>query len=157
MSRKIIAQPPYTLLVGHRDKAGFRMQHITTADSNTSHALLEGDITPSEATVTIADNDFTDSATLYVGDFTLTSDVHWVAGGSAAASATALAAAIDNLPDFTASAVGAEITIVGPNSLPEGTCRLEANYSAAITNFTLTPSDGFFAPGGQTIGGIEIF
>lgn len=70
--------------------------------------------------------------------------------------ATALAAAINALPDFTASAIGAVVTVVGPfgpngNNLP-----FSAVYSGAVQNFTLSPTTGFLTPGAPTIGAPEI-
>lgn len=158
MSRIVTVQPPYELLVGHTHSgvSKFRLQIARTADNRYAHGILTGTITPSTATVTVADNDFSDEAILTIGDFTLRSGVEYVVGGSAAATATNIAAAISNLPGFSAVDVGSDVNISGPESLNSGECVLEAQYQGAVVNFTLSPTGGFFNPGGQTIGPIEV-
>lgn len=157
MARVITVQPPFTMLVANRNFSSVQQQHVTTADGQrTSHGLLTGTLSPSTATVTVADNDFTAEAILTLGLFTLRSGLEWVVGGSTALSAVALAAAIDNLPDFAAVAVGSDVNITGPASLNGATCVLEVHFRAAIVNFTLSPTTGFMLEGGQTIGSIGI-
>lgn len=59
--------------------------------------------------------------------------------------ATNLAAAITALPEFTATALGPVVTIVGPPGLDGNDLRFEATYSGAVQNFTLNPLDGSLA------------
>lgn len=87
------------------------------------------------------------TATVNLGEFTLVVGVNWEPTvGDTAASATSLAAAIDNLPGFSASAVGSDITITGPTG-PDQIC-----FLGDAAHFTLTPDSGFLAVGGPSIG-----
>jgi hypothetical protein len=61
---------------------------------------------------------------------------------AAASTATALASAIDDLPGFSAVAVGSTITVTGPFGLDGNTQDFLATYRGAIQNYTLTPTDG---------------
>lgn len=109
-----------------------------------------------EAEVVVADNDFTAPATLIIGDYELISDDHYAVGGSTAATAAAIQAAINSLPGFTASLLGSTLTVTGPNGPAGNTIRFEAEYTGAVVNFTLTPTTGFFGGGEPVIGPPEI-
>jgi hypothetical protein len=69
-----------------------------------------------------------------------------------AGTATALAAVIDALPEFTASAVGAVITITGPFGPNGNELLFEAIYAGVVANYTLTPTEGFLTAGEPFIG-----
>jgi len=89
--------------------------------------------------------------TIRLGDFTLVVGLQWETTlGDATASATALAAAIDNLPGFSASSVGADVTIVGPAG--PGEVLFEADQGGTVTHFTLSPDGGSLAVGGPSVG-----
>lgn len=77
-----------------------------------------------------------------------------LANGVNAASntATALAAAIDALPGFSAVAVGATITVTGPFGLDGDKQEFTASYRGAIQNYTLTPTTGFMTGAEPFIG-----
>jgi hypothetical protein len=110
------------------------------------------------AVFTVADNDFTVPSSIIIGQFTLTSDVEFTVGGSAGATATAIAAAITALPGFTAAEVGPVVTVttdfIGPTS---NQIRFEAEHGGAIVNFTpLVPATGLFDGGEPFIGPPEI-
>ncbi len=103
-------------------------------------------------TVTVASNVFTLPATLRLGEFVLVSGEAFTVAGTAADSATALAAAIDMLPGFSAAAVGALITITGPSG-PNGNAVLfDAVYAGAVQNYTLAPTSGHLTGGEPSIG-----
>lgn len=109
-----------------------------------------------EATVTVVDNDFTTKATLFIGDYTVTSAEDFTPGGSTAATATALAAAIDALPLLTATALGSVVTVLGPVGLMGNTASLQASYKGLVKNYTLDPVDGFCAQAEPQYGPPEI-
>ena len=106
--------------------------------------------------VTVVSNDFTDKATLYVGSYTVTSDVDFTPGGTTALTATALAAAIDALPQFSASAVANVVTVEGPFGLEGNLEKFDASYKGSIVNYSLDPDDGFFAQAEPDIGPPEL-
>lgn len=91
------------------------------------------------------------TSSVSVGDFTLVVGLQWEPTlGDTTASATALAAAINNLPGFTASSLGAVVTVVGPTGPDE--VRFEANQGGATTHFTLSPDGGSLTVGGPVLG-----
>lgn len=137
-----------------------RVQDPRSPGLHTHQGLLTYTTPPvpggSTGTVTVADNNFSDPAALYLGPYVLTSNEDYTPGGSTAATATALAAAIDALPDFAATAVGNDVNITGPFGPNGNDFRFEAIYRGSVQNFTLSPADGFLADGEPTIGPPEI-
>lgn len=103
-------------------------------------------------TITVASNDFSVPASVYVGEFVLTSGVHYVVGGGVNATATALAVAIDGLPGFSAAAVAATVTVTGPAGSNGNAVLFEAVATGAVENFTLVPTTGRLAGGEPTFG-----
>lgn len=114
----------------------------STPGTHTRLGLVEGESTPATATVTVADNDFSAGATLYVGEYTLVSGVDFSVGGTAGDTATNLANAINNLDGFTASPSGSDVDITGAGGPAGNEARLEAEYGAGVTNFTITRFSG---------------
>ena len=76
--------------------------------------------------------------------------------GANPVTATNLAAAIDNLEEFSASAVGSVVTVEGPPGPDGGTILFRAIHKGIVENFILSPSDGLFAPGSPVIGAPQI-
>jgi hypothetical protein len=111
---------------------------------NRHAVLLSADVgTGSTFTITVADNDFTSPATLYLGNFTITSGEELIVAGSTALTAANLADAINALPGFSAPApAGSTVTVTGPSGPNGNVLRFEAVYEGAIANFTISPSDG---------------
>lgn len=107
---------------------------------------------PSGCTITVVDNTFTYAAKLYLGPYVLVSGVDYTVGGAVGATATNLAAAIDALPGFSASAVGAVITVTGPLGEVGNELRFSAVYSGSVQNLTLSPTTGFMANGEPFLG-----
>ena len=103
-------------------------------------------------TVTVADNDFTDPATLSIGDYVLISGEDYAAGATTALTAVALGAAIDTLPEFSAAVVGSTVTVSGPFGPSGNDLLFEAVYRGSVQNFTLDPTDGFLDGAEPTIG-----
>ena len=104
------------------------------------------------ASLTVADNDFTTGiARLVLGDYVLLSNIDYVVGGTVNATATNLAAAINNLPEFEATANLADVDIeyhVGAANEVE----FKVFHEGTKTNFTpLTPADGFMAKGEPSV------
>lgn len=159
------SQAPYTVLVAnldvsamperginaHKIRTGFRMSPIQTMGNElvgeamsplktslaTFNAYADGAPTRPTATVTVANNTFSgDSARLFVGPYTIVSNVHFTPGGGVNATATALAAAVDALPEYTAAAVGAVVTVQGPIS--GLSLRFQAEYVAGNKNYSFS-------------------
>lgn len=76
------------------------------------------------------------SASLFVGPFELVSGRDFATGGGVNVTATALAAAIDALPGYSAAAVGAVVTVDGPTG--QVGLRFSAKYRGGEQNFTFT-------------------
>lgn len=129
---------------------------FTTPGTHTFQGLL-GYTTPltpvpSTGTVEVMDNTFTSNATLYLGPYTITANVDYTPGGTTDLTAAALAAAIDALPDFTASALASVVTISGPFGPTGNELRFEAVYAGSVANFALTPTDVSLTDGEPFIG-----
>lgn len=95
--------------------------------------------------ILVADNTFTSAAVLYLGDFTVTSGVDFTVGGSTALTATALAAAIQALPGFSASAALSTVSVTGPFGPDGNEVRCSATYQGSVQNYTITPVTGFLS------------
>jgi hypothetical protein len=135
-------------------------QVLTVGDNRVSAqnhiGLMVGAPAVKTGTLTVADNDFsTGTAVLALGDFTLTSGIDYVIGGSVNATATNIAAAITTLPGFEATAVAADVTI-DYTSGPADIVDFRVVYYGTKTNFTLSPTDGFLGNGGPHFGPIAL-
>lgn len=91
-------------------------------------------------------------ATTDAGDVTVSGATFTGGVDATDTTAVALAAAISALPDFSAVVLGDTVTITGPFGPNGNDIRFAALYTGVVQNFTLTPSDGFFAGGEPTIG-----
>ena len=90
---------------------------------------------PPSGEVTVASDVFVgQSASLFVGPFELVSNRDFVTGGGAAATATAIGAAVDALPGYSAVVVGPAVTVEGP--LGQVGLKFSATYRAGDLNFT---------------------
>lgn len=87
------------------------------------------------------------SASLFLGPYELVSGRDFATGAGAATTASNLADAIDALPGFSASAVGAVVTVNGPQG--QQGLRFEAAYRGGTVNFTFTyvAEDGVLSQG----------
>lgn len=100
--------------------------------------------------LTVADNDFTNRAEIILGNYVLISNIDYAIGGGVAATATNIAAAISLLPEFSASALGAVVSISYGPTLSQVDFRVR--HSAAIYNFTtLVPDTGIMTLGAPII------
>jgi len=107
-------------------------------------------------TITVALNTFTGPTTILLGEYVLTSDEDFVVGGSTAATATNLAAAINALPGYSAPIPGASIiTVTGPFGVL-GAEAIFKSGGASPQNFTFSPADGTLGGAEPTIGPVLI-
>ena len=107
----------------------------------------------SSGTVTVIDNDFTTGQTLlYLGEFELIAGIHFVVGGDVNATSVNLAAAIDNLSGFSATAVAPVVTILGPTGPDSDQIGFSVVYEGTKTNYTLAPLSGSLLQGEPSIG-----
>ena len=107
-------------------------------------------------TLTVADNNFSEPAYIYLGNYTLMSGSQFAVGGGAAATATNIAAAINACPGFSALAAGTLVTITGPAGPAGNTILFAATYEGTIQNFTLVPTDGSLTGAEPILGPVEI-
>jgi hypothetical protein len=96
--------------------------------------------------VTVADNDFTTGlCELTIGPYQFRGGVDYAIGGAVGATATNLAASISNIPELTAVAVGADVTIDHPYGLD--LVEFTVLHTGTKTNLTpLVPAEGWLAP-----------
>ena len=124
----------------------------STPGLTTQMGRMTGSPTAATGTITVANNDFTAKAVLYLGPYTVTSGEDFTVGGSTALTAVALAAAIDGLPGFSASPSGSDVDVTVMGSLGGNDLQFEALFLAAITNYTLSPTTGRFSGGLPALG-----
>lgn len=111
---------------GYMDRRGFGALNRVSTDTP-ARALAE---------VTVGDNDFSEGAQIIIGEYTLVAGVDFAIGGTAGDTATNIADAIDNLPGYDGTAVGADITVDGRKG-PQGNAdRFEPKSFGAVDNFT---------------------
>jgi len=104
-----------------------------------------GDGNPAGSAITYATGAITLDTAALPPDGATTILITYTADITPAEIGTNLAAAIDALPGFNATALGPAITVVGPPGLDGLDLRFEAVYGGAVQNFTLNPADGSLA------------
>lgn len=118
--------------------AGPEGNDLTLATNAPTELVLSG-ATFTGGTQIVA-NPFT--TTVQIGPYVLQVGLSWFAvQGDTAATAVNLAAAISNLPGFSTSVLGSDITIMGPNA---GDTTFLTSSNDGVTHFTLTPNNGLF-------------
>jgi len=140
-------------------RMGFTQQLVNNNPNQLQMGLLTGAPAPATATIVVIDNDFTTGAAkLTIGEFELESGIHYTPGGTLNATAIALAAAINNLPEYTAPIPGAAtVDVSGPTGPDGGFIEFDVYYEGTKTNFTLAPTTGFFDDGAPVVGSPIIF
>lgn len=136
-------------------RTGFTHQHIMGDRGSFAMrgAVINGGTpAPATATITVVNNDFSDPAVLILGAYELVSGLHFTVGADVNATATNLAAAIDNLGEFSASALAAVVSIEGPTGLAGSEVFFKVVFEGAITNYTLVPNVGVMVPGNPRFG-----
>lgn len=113
---------------GTSDRAGFGgIQH--------TEALGASDPVGATAEFDVADNDFSAGAQILIGDFTLNIPGDVTPGGSTGATATAIAAAISNLPGYSASAATDTVTVTGRKGVQGNNDILKLQSFGPVDNF----------------------
>lgn len=118
--------------------------------TNTTNAILDpfGGTPPPAGSVTVSSDVFSGtSASVLIGPFELVSNRDFVTGGGVNATATNLAVAIDSLPGYSASAVGADVAVEGPAG--QSAIPFRAVYRGGAANFTFSyvADDGILSQG----------
>jgi len=109
---------------------------------NSAGGLLTGATAASGGMVTVGSAVFNGPTSIRLGQYLLTTDEQFIVDpASAANTATALADAIDALTEYSASAAGADVTIVGPSG-PNANNIVFRAEGVAPANFTLLPDHG---------------
>lgn len=110
-------------------------QNIRQDNGEDFIALIDGDYSVQTAELEVADNDFTTgTAEIVLGEYTLISNVDYLVGGTTGATATNIAAAIDNLPQYSAIAAGSVVEITREPPLER--VDFFVRHNGSITNFT---------------------
>ena len=109
---------------------------------NSAGGLLTGATAASGGVVTVDSATFTGPTSIRLGQYLLTTNEQFtVDPADTGNTATALAAAIDALTEYSASAVGDDVTIVGPSG-PNANNIVFRAEGVAPANFTLVPNHG---------------
>ena len=131
------------------------VQQVQDATGKFHNGLLTGTVTASAGSITCADADFTTGvAELTLGSYKLFSNVEY-ATGTAAQTATALTAAINNLQDFSAEVDGGDntkVNVSGPTGLEGQAVPFKVLYTGSKTNYTLSPATGILTRGQPYLG-----
>lgn len=148
LNRKVTSRGKFTV---HSPALGaVTMQHLNVGNGKFSNSNLSGSPESSTASITVADaaDPEGNGSVLTLGKVTLVEGLHWeVAVADVNATAANLATAIDNLSGFSASAVGAEISIEGDTGVPNIAFKVVANTD----NLTLDPETGTMTNGSPSI------
>lgn len=142
-------------------RQGVTHQILTEGDKRVSArntvGLLDGAIANKTASLTVADNDFsTGKAIIQLGEYLITSEVDYAIGGGVNATATNIAASIDNLPRFTASPTGAQVDI-GYSGGPANIVTFRVFYYGTKTNFNpISPEDGLMGNGTPNYSAVDL-
>ena len=119
---------------------------------NSAGGLLTGATAASGGTITVDSITFSGPTSIRLGQYLLTGGVHFDIGASENACATNLAAAIDALPEYSASPPGANVvTVVGPSGPGANTIVFRAE-GADPYHFTLSPDQGNLSGAAPIIG-----
>ena len=131
--------------------------------SSSGGVAINGSLTTSSpsatATITIANADFFTGMTgenyseIYIGEYRLIANTHFSVGTAnvnlaTGAIATNLAAAINNLREFTATPNGNDVEITCTHSVGSAVT-FKSSERVAETCFTLSPTNGFMTAGVQ--------
>ena len=116
--------------------------------------LMTGAISRPSGTIEVLDVDFTTGKTvLYLGDYELQEAIQYTCDPlSLDNTATALAAAIANLPGYTAAAIAAVVSFSGPTNYDNKHIPFTVKYYGTVVNFALSPTTGVLSTGGPVFG-----
>jgi len=105
-------------------------------------------------TITVASATFQGPTSILLGEYIITSDEHYTVDPvSVNNTATALAAAIDALPEYAATPAGAVVSISGLIG-PQGNMEVFRSVGVSPANFTLAPTGGVMSGAEPVIGPI---
>ena len=124
---------------------------MSQTDDGVGGFLVGGDGTPGNSTINYVTGAIALDTTGDIPDAfsAITTDYTALTAGD---TATLLAAAITALPSFTATALAAVVTVVGPAGPSGNNLLLEGYYTGVVTNYTFNPTNGFFGSAEPTIG-----
>lgn len=120
-----------------------------------SHLVMNGPVVANGfVSFTVLDNTFTvGSVEIAFGDFVLIAKLDFAIGGTVAATATNIAAAITALsPEFSARAVGAVVTILATSPANLIGFALLHRDTGMVNLGAVTPDTGFFSSGSPHVG-----
>lgn len=122
-------------------------------EANHTNARMGGTPGPQTAQFTVADNDFsTGIARLFLGNYELIAGIDYLVGAGVVATAVNLAAAIDNMVEFSAPVPGAAIVSFEYHEGGANEVDFKVLHEGSKVNFTLlVPADGVMAKGGPVI------
>lgn len=148
LNRKITSTGKFTV---HSPALGaVTMQHLNVGNGKFVNSNLSGPLEPSTASITVdaAVDPEGNGSVLTLGEVTLVEGIHWAVDvANVNKTAANLATAINNLSGFSASAVGAEISIEGDTGVPNIAFKVVANTN----NLTLAPETGTMTNGSPSI------
>lgn len=141
---------PGTVTISWTSGAAAKSQTVDGA------GVFSGDGNPAGSTINHATGAITLDTTGDIPDAATTITIDYTTTVTTTIVATRLAAAIASLPQFSASSVGATITVEGPPGALGNDTHFEAVYFGTVENFTLTPSADFMSGAEPYIGPPDI-
>lgn len=129
--------------------------HLDLGGGRVINGKLSDSISPCSATITVADaiDPAGNGSVLTLGKVVLVEGVHWeVVVGDVNTTAANLATSIDNLTGYSATAVGAEVSV----EVGSGEMNLDFKQVENTSNLTLDPTTGTMTNGSPAIEEPEI-
>lgn len=122
------------------------------AQTANSSGVFAGNGNPAGSTINFTTGAITLDTTGAIPDALSAITIDYTAEITVGQVATALAAAINGLPQYSAAAVGATVTVTGPFGPNGNETHFEAVYTGTLENFTLTPASDFLASAEPYVG-----
>jgi len=131
--------------------AGAAGNSLTLATSDPTEVSLSGD-------TLLGGGQSAGQSVFRLGPYTLVTGLHWSpVVGNINSSATALAAAINRLQCYSATAAGPVVNIVGPPGVQDAEGLVfSVSYDGVVENFAVSPTNGFLGGGAPNMGPPEI-
>lgn len=174
MTPKSIILPPTTVLIAHTDRGGDQplvvegnpqvirdtatyQQVVRARNGGPLIGLVQGDFLDASGVLNVVNAQYPSGDRILLGEYILVEGVHWTGvNGNAAGTATNIATAIDNLPEFSATPAGSDVNITTPGNPNPPDFRVENQTSPGNLDVDGGAGSGFLDGGEPFVGPISI-